>query len=88
MVRTARPWECMVNVMNREPEDDVHRAGMAAVLQKFGNLFRKQSIYLPAEWSVSESVRLFRLVLNHNPSDPRRRIELATRAEPESKPQR
>ena len=69
----------MVNVMNREPEDDVHRAGMAAVLQKFGNLLRKKSIYLPAEWSVSESVRLFRLVLDHNPSDPGRRIDLAQR---------
>ena len=67
----------MVDVMNREPEDDVHRAGMAAVLQKFGNLLRKKSIYLPAEWSVSESVRLFRLVLDHNPSDPGRRIDLA-----------
>ena len=50
---------------------------MAAVLQKFGNLLRKKSIYLPAEWSVSESVRLFRLVLDHNPGNPGRRIDLA-----------
>ena len=67
----------MVDVLNREPEDDLHRAGMAAVLQKFGNLLRKKSIYLPAEWSVSESVRLFRLVLDHNPGNPGRRIDLA-----------
>src|SRR4029077_1461187 len=67
----------MVDLLNREPENDGHRVGMATVLQKFGNLLRKRSIYLPAEWSVSESVRLFRLVLDHNPRDPGRRIDLA-----------
>jgi len=67
----------MVDLLNREPENDVNRVGMATVLQKFGNLFRKKSIYLPAEWTVSESVRLFRLVLDHNPSDTGHRINLA-----------
>ena len=57
----------MVEVLQRDPGDDDSRFSLAEVLEKYGNLLRKQTIYGPAEWSIVESVRLFEQVARRRP---------------------
>ena len=59
----------MVEGLDRDPADDLSRYSLAQVLQKYGNLLRKQSIYGPAEWSIVEAVRLFEQVTRNRPQD-------------------
>jgi serine/threonine protein kinase/tetratricopeptide (TPR) repeat protein len=67
----------MVELLDREPVNDSNRTRMAEVLEKFSNLLRRQTIYVPAEWSINESVRLRQQVLDRNPGDPGCRLALA-----------
>ena len=52
----------------RDPGDDVSRFSLAEVLEKYGNLLRKQTIYGPAEWTIVEAVRLFEQVAQRRPA--------------------
>ena len=67
----------MVDSSTENPRATAIAPGWRTYYIKFASLLRKQSIYVPAEWAVSESVRLFRELVDHDPRDPGRRIDLA-----------
>jgi tetratricopeptide (TPR) repeat protein len=67
----------MVGLFEREPSSDRNCSTMAKVLEKYGNLLRRHSVYVAAEWAAEESVRLLRQVVSRNPQDTQSRLALA-----------
>jgi serine/threonine protein kinase/tetratricopeptide (TPR) repeat protein len=67
----------MVGMIERDPRNDRGLALLADVLEKFGALLRKQSIYGPAEWSIVEAVRLLKQADQQSPDDLDCRLSLA-----------
>jgi serine/threonine protein kinase/tetratricopeptide (TPR) repeat protein len=72
-----RAMAIMVQQQDRQPDDDRYRTYQAVALEKFANLFRRRTVYGPAEWAFEESVRLLEQVLERHPEDPSYRLALA-----------
>jgi tetratricopeptide (TPR) repeat protein len=67
----------MVDVLDRDSGDDRNCLALADVLEKFGNLMRRQAVYVPGEWFLAEAVRLFEQVARRNSGDPHIHLALA-----------
>jgi serine/threonine protein kinase len=72
-----RAMAIMVQQQDQQPESNRFRTYQAVALEKFANLFRRRTVYGPAEWAFEESVRLLEQVLERRPEDPSCRLALA-----------
>ncbi|MDR3622514.1 MAG: protein kinase [Paludisphaera borealis] len=72
-----KAMQVMVWLLAQTPDDDQNLYQLAGVLEKYGNLLRRQAVYEPGEWAVDQSLQLFRKIVARKPHEIRYQFALA-----------
>jgi serine/threonine protein kinase/Tfp pilus assembly protein PilF len=72
-----KAMEIMVWLLEQTPGEEQHLFRLAGVLEKYGNLLRRQAVYEPGVWAVDQSIQLCRTLVARKPGDVRYRFALA-----------
>lgn len=67
----------MVWLLEQTPDEPEYMYQLAEVLEKYGNLLRRQAVYEPGEWAVDQAIELFRQFAQRRPHEARFQFALA-----------